>query len=166
MTFCYDFLARTFCYEYERLGAGDVGLSGGDHDVDAGSGDVQRIDSDRAGVAARRTCLLVDDDANAARQRDGEVRGGGKDLLAGDGQSHELSVAADAGSAPAAGGAGAGCDGGGINQAIEQVHVGERRLRLTAGAAPGRGTFKRVGRSDAREVDAHHRSAHISAAGW
>jgi hypothetical protein len=59
--------------------AGDIGMGGGHYDVDAWSGDVQCVDSHRSGISARRTRLLVDDDADAARKREGKVWVGGKD---------------------------------------------------------------------------------------
>lgn len=43
-------------------------MGGGDDDVDASSRDVQRIDRHHSCISARRTRLLVDDDADAIWQ--------------------------------------------------------------------------------------------------
>ena len=66
--------------------------------------DVQRIDGEGAGISARRTCLLVDDEANAARQGDGEVWVGYEDGLARSDQADDLGTPGDGGLATATGG--------------------------------------------------------------
>src|SRR5690349_10385818 len=88
------------------LGASDVRLCGGDHYVDAWPGDVQRIHRDRPARSARRTRLLIDNDADSARQGDRKVRVGDQDGLARNGQSHELRISAGARLPAAACGAG------------------------------------------------------------
>ncbi len=80
-------------------------MRGGDDDVDAWSRDVQRIDRHRSGISARRTRLLVDDDADATWQREGDVRVGDKDWLARDDQADEFRIPSDGGLSTAAGGA-------------------------------------------------------------
>ena len=77
----------------------------GNDDVNAGSSDMQSIDRHRAARSPRRTGLLVDDDADAAWQRDGQVWVGGKDRLAGYGQSHKLGIPTRGGLSIAATGA-------------------------------------------------------------
>ena len=78
------------------LGAGDVRLRGGDHYVDAWPGDVQRIHGDGSARSARRTRLLIDNDADSARQGDRKVRVGDENGLARNGQSHQLRIPAGA----------------------------------------------------------------------
>src|SRR6267142_1675226 len=92
-------------YPRGPLGTGDIGMRGGDDDIDARTADVQRIDRHGSRVAARRARLLVDDDADAARQRNGEVRIEGEDRLSRDDQANELRIAGDGGLAAAAAGA-------------------------------------------------------------
>ncbi len=86
--------------------ASDTGLGGSDDDVNAWSLDVQRIDGHRSGVSTRRTRLLVDDEANAAWQRDREVWVGYDDGLARGDQADEFSIPANGGLTTAAGSAG------------------------------------------------------------
>src|SRR5260370_13047434 len=85
--------------------ASDTGLGGSDDDVNAWSLDVQRIDGHRTGVSTRRARLLVDDETNAAWQRDGEVRVGYDYGLARGDQADDLGVPADGGLTTAAGSA-------------------------------------------------------------
>ena len=80
-------------------------MGGSDDDVEARSRNVQRIDRRRSGISARRTRLLVDDNADAAGRRDGEVRVDGQDWLARDDQADELGIPGGAGLSIAAAGA-------------------------------------------------------------
>src|SRR5256712_12217071 len=103
---------------------------GGSHDdVDARSRDVQRVDGYRSGVAARRARLLVDDDADAAWQRDGDVRVDGEDRLARDDQADELGIPGDGGLSTAAAGARVRFHEIGSDQTTEQAQIRDRRLR-------------------------------------
>src|SRR5207245_3611 len=63
---------KTRMWSLNQGRANDTGLGGSYDDVDAWSLDVQRIDGDRSASSARRAGLLVDDEADAAWQRDGE----------------------------------------------------------------------------------------------
>ena len=72
----------------EFSGACDIGLRGRHDDVDRWSGNVQRICGDRSARSARRTRLLVDDDADSARQGNRKIWVTDKDRLPRDGQSH------------------------------------------------------------------------------
>lgn len=146
------------------LGAGDIGLCGGNHNVDARSSNMQGIDRHRPACSTRRTRLLVDDDADSAGQRNRKVWIGNQDRLACNRQSNQFGIPANTGLSIATGGAGVGFHGGGSNQAIQQIYILERRLRLTARAAPRGGTAERVRRSYTRDVDAGNRSAQVPAA--
>jgi len=107
---------------------------------------------------------LIDNDADSARQGDRKVRAGSQDGLARNGQAHELRIPAGARRAAAACRAGVGFHGRRGHQATQHVHVRERGLRLTTGAAPRRGTTESVSRGDARNVDARQRCAQAPAA--
>src|SRR5258708_39524309 len=91
--------------------------------MDTWSFDVQRIDGHRSGVSTRRARLLVDDEANAAWQRDGEVWVGYDDGLARGDQADELGVPADGGLATAAGSARVRLHDIGGHQTAQQAQV-------------------------------------------
>ncbi len=101
--------------------ARDAGLGRSDDDVDAWSLDMQCIDCDGSGVPARRARLLVDDEADAGWQRDGEVWVGYDDGLARHDQADQLSITADGRLPTAAGGAGVRFHGIGSNQTTQQI---------------------------------------------
>src|SRR5258708_30566284 len=134
--------------------ASDTGLGGSDDDIGTWSFDVQRIDGHRSGVSTRRARLLVDDEANAAWQRDGEVRVGYDDGLARGDQADELSGPAARGLPTAAGRARVRLHDIGGNQTAQQAQVGDRRLRLTGSATARAGTLQRVSRGQAQNIDA------------
>jgi hypothetical protein len=84
-------------------------------------GNMQSIDRYRSARSPRRAGLLVDDDADAARQRDGQIWVGGKDRLSCYGKSHQLGIPAGAGLSIAATGARVRFHDRGGNQAIQKV---------------------------------------------
>ncbi len=101
--------------------ANDTGLGGSYDDVSAWSLDVQRIDSDRSASSARRAGLLVDDEADAAWQRDGEVWVGYEDGLARGDQADELSIPGDGSLSIAASSPGVRFHDIGSNQTTQQT---------------------------------------------
>src|SRR5258708_39622751 len=123
-------------------------------EVEAWALGVQGIDGQRTGVSTRRTRLLGDDEANAAWQRDREVRVGYGDGLARGDQADELSIPANGGLTPAAGGAGVRLHHVGGNQTAQQAQVRDRRLRLAGSATARAGTLQRVSRGQAHNTEA------------
>jgi len=141
----------------------DIGMGGGDDNVNAWSRDVQRFDGYRSGVSTRWTRLLVDDEANTPWQRDGEVRGYSDGLTCGY-QVDDLGIPARGGRTAAAGGTGVRLHDIGGNQTTQQVQVRNWRLRLAASATARRGTFQHVSRGQAHEIYAGYRGTQIPAA--
>ena len=139
-------------------------MGGGDNNVDAWSRDVQRIDRHRSGISAGRTRLLVDDDADAARQRDGNVRVGDEYRLARDDQADELGIPGDCSLSIAAGGTRVRFHEIGSHQTTQQAQIVDRRLRLTAGATARRGAAEHVSRDQTQNVDTGQRRLQIPAA--
>jgi len=101
----------------------DIGVGGSDDEVDARSRDMQCVDRRRSGIPPRRTRLLVDDNADAAWHRNGEVRVGGEDWLTGDDQPDQLGAPAGGGLSVAAGGARVRLHQIGSNQATQQIQA-------------------------------------------
>jgi len=104
----------------------DTGLGRSDDDIDAWSLDVKRINCDGASVSARRTRLLVDDNADAAWRRDGDVRVGGEDWLARDDQADQFRIPGDGSLSTAAGGARVRFHDIGSNKTSQKVQVRDR----------------------------------------
>jgi hypothetical protein len=107
----------------ELSSTSDTGLGGGDDSVNAWSLDVQRIDGHRSGVSTRRARLLVDDEANAPGQREGEVRVGCDDRLTCGHQADELGIPGHGGLTAAAGAVGVRLHDISGNQTTQQVQV-------------------------------------------
>ena len=101
--------------------ANDTGLGGSHDDVDAWSLDVQCIDGHRSCVSTRRAGLLVDDEADAAWQRDSEVGVGYEDGLARGDQADEHGIPGDGGLPIAASSAGVRFHDIGRNQTTQQT---------------------------------------------
>ena len=125
---------------------------------------MQRIDGHRSGISTRRARLLVDDEANAPGQRDGEVRGGDEDGLSCGNQADDLGTPRDGGLPTATGGAGVRLHDVGGNQTAQQAQVRNRRLRLTGGATAGRGTLQGISRGQAQDIDGRYRRTQIPTA--